>query len=312
MEKKISKLKDLLEKEAWLYEFLADEYKEKKELAVAAAGNGDVYELIPEELKADKDVLIEAIRYGGDVLEEMEEEQFRDMDIVRVIVDTYPYDYEYLPEDMQSSKEVAMECVKVRGDVYECFSDELKKDSEIMEAAIRNGLDLAELNPRRWSGDAVEGSEELLKKEELIRIAIENRDGNQMAYAAEELWENKDLVRFAFSKGYSEIEKMPKQMRGDKKLIMQAVKNMIPERYDHDIPQLFSMTENLRHDEEFLLELIAVREEVFRLIMRNQKAGVFGTSFPLQDAMSFCKKAYEVNKKTLKYMSKDMKKAVKE
>lgn len=312
MEKKISKLKGLLEKEAWMYEFLADEYKEKKELAVAAAGNGDVYEFVPEELKSDKDVLTEAIRYGGDVLDEMDEEMFRDMDIVRVIVETFPYDYEYLPEDMQSSKEVAMECLKVRGDVYECFNDELRKDPEIMEAAIRNGLDLSEINPNRWPGDAVEGSEELLKREELIRIAIENIDGNQLAHAAEEAWKNKDLVKLAFSKGYSEVGKLPKHMKGDRKLVLQAVKNMVPERFQHDVPQLFSMAEELRRDEDFLLELIAVREEVFQLIMRNQKAGMFGISFPLKNVTAFCKKAYEVNKKTLKYMSKDMKKAVKE
>ena len=37
------KLKKLLEKEAWVYEFLAEEYKEQKELACIAVNNGDVY-----------------------------------------------------------------------------------------------------------------------------------------------------------------------------------------------------------------------------------------------------------------------------
>ena len=307
-----NRLKELLEREPWVYEFLAEKYQKEKELAVAAVGNGDVYELLPEALKGDKDVLIAAIEYSGDVLDEMEEDMFRDMDVVRAIVDTYPYDYEQLPEDMQRDKNVALECLKVRGNVYECFCDELREDPEIIETAIRNGLDLAELNPGRWSGDMVKGSEELLKREDLVRIAIEYRGGNELGYAAPELWEKEELRELALSTGFSEIGKLPEHLRGDRSVVLRAVKNMVPERFDHDVPQIVSMAKELKCDETFLLELVAEREEIFRIIIRCAKNEVLKEAFPLKSVEEFCKKAYQVNKKTLKYMNKDMKKAVKE
>lgn len=305
------KLKKLLEKEAWVYEFLAEEYKEQKELACIAVNNGDVYECLPKHLKRDKEVLLAAIEYGGDILDEMDEELFRDMDIARKIVEVFPYDYEYLPEDMQKDRTVALECVQVRGDVYGMLCRELQEDEEIMEAAIRHGVDLIELAGRSYIVPPVNGSEKLLKREDLIRIAIEQLDGNQMCYAAAELWDKKELVEFALEKGFSELKYLPENLRSDRKLVVQVVENISPEA-DDALFQMIHIAEELRQKEEFWLELIEKKEKIFQYILNCKKDPVLAKYVPIETGEEFCKKAYQINKKTLKYMNKEMKAAVKQ
>lgn len=308
---KNKKLKELLEREPWVYEFLAEEYKEKKELAIAAVNAGEVFEFLPEELKEDKDVLMAAIEYGDAVFDEMDEKMFRDMDIARTMVRVFPDDYERLPEDMQRDCQVALECVKVRGEVYEFFCRELKEDEEIMEEAIRHGLDLGEIAGPDWCTERLGGSEKLLQREELVRIAVEHHDGNQMRYASEELWENQELVEFALAKGFCQLKYLPEHLRTDKELIKRIVGNIPAENYGDYIFQLHFIGEELRKDTEFLLELIAEKEEVFQFILRCKKDEILTRYFPFEADVPFCKKAYQVNPKTLKYMNKQMKQAVK-
>ena len=308
MEKK--KLKELLEQEPWVYEFLAWEYKEDKELAIAAVNNGDVFELLPEELQEDKDVLIAALEYDDALLEQLDESVLEDMDIVRAAIAVFPYNYESLPEDMQKNREVALECVKVRGDVLECLCEELRQDEEIMEEAIRYGADLKEIAGGVLNSVSEAGMK-LLKNKELVKIAMENHGGNQMCYAAKELWENKDLAEFALEHGFCFLRKLPEHMAANKELVKRVVQNIPVKDYADAIFQVYSIAEELRNDEAFMLELIGLREEIFRLILRCKKGEGMETCFPFAVDAAFCKKAYQANAKTIKYMSREMKAVVK-
>lgn len=257
-----------------------------------------------EKLKLDKDALLEAIEEDDEIIEEFDEEMFHDMDIVRKMVDVFPYNYEYLPEELQEDKAVALECVKVRGDVYECLCEELQKDIEIMEVAICHGCDLKEIAGYKEAAP-------LLCKEELIRIAMENHGGNQLCYADENVWKNKELVEFAFDNGYCRVRELPEEMAAEKETIKRIVNNIPKEDYSDAIFQVIYMAEELRREEAFLLELIKEREEIFQLISRCKKNEVLTEKFPFSCDAAFCKKAYQANKKTIKYMNKEMKALVK-
>lgn len=309
MDKK--RLIKLLEKESWVYEFLAEEYKEEKELACVAVNNGAAFEFVPEKLQQDKDVVLAAIEWDG-LPEEADEEWLWDIDILRALVAIEPWNYEEFPEEIQTNREIALECVKVRGEVYEFLPDELKEEEEIAETAIRHGQSLKEF-VSNLGNPVSKTAEKLLGKADLVRIAIEKNGGNQMIYADKKLWKKSSLAEAALDAGFCQIRHLPENLKADKETVKRVIKNIPEDNSSDEYFQLLKLPEQLRYDKEFLLELIALKENVFRTICRIQKETELEelcNSFPVIDD-DFCKKAYAANKKCIKYMSKEMKAVVK-
>ena len=308
MDKK--RLKNLLEKESWVYGFLAEEYKADKELACIAVNNGDVFELLPEELQQDKEVILAAIEWDG-LPEDAGEEWFQDIDILRALVAVEPWNYEEFPEEIQNNREIALECVKVRGEVYISLPEELQNDEKIMETAILHGLSLAQID---CLGKPVsEVAEKMLAKEELVRTAIENNGGNQMIYAAKELWKKKKLAEYAVASGFCHLRHLPQKLATDKETVKRVIRNIPEDNRSDEYWQILYLPEPLRLDKEFLLELIALHENVFRTIVQSQKDPKIEelfARFPELDE-DFLRKAYAANKKCIKYMNKEMKAVVK-
>jgi len=308
MDKK--RLKNLLEKEAWVYEFLAKEYQEDKELTCVAVNNGDVFEFVPKKLKKDKAVILAAIEWNG-LPDGLDEELLYDKDIIRALVDVEPWNYEELPEDVQNKREIALECVKVRGEVYESLPEELKEDEEIMEEAVRHGLSLKEIT--YLDKPVSDVAERLLGRADLVHVAIEKNDGNQMIYADKNVWSKKKLTELALKKGFCHIRHLPEKLKAEKETVKRVVQNIPEDCSGDEYWQVICLPEKLRYDKEFLLELIGLHEMVFRTIVQSQKdqrIEELVTKFPKLDE-EFCKQAYAVNKKCIKYMSKEMKAAVK-
>lgn len=310
MDKK--RLKNLLEKEAWVYEFLAKEYQADKELACVAVNNGDVFAFVPKKLQQDKEVILAAIEWDG-LPYEAGEEWYEDMDILRALVAVEPWNYEEFPEEVQNNREIALECVKVRGDVYESLPEEWKEDEEIAEEAIRHGQSLKEFR-NYLDNPASKTAEKLLSRADLVHTAIEKNDGNQMIYADEKLWGNKKLAEFALAKGFCHIRHLSDKQKAEKETVKRVIRNIPENNSSDEWFQLIYMAEQLRSDKEFLLELISIHEMVFHTIVQSQKdprIEELFTRFPVLDA-DFCKKAYAANKKCIKYMNKKMKAAVKQ
>lgn len=306
------RLRNLLEKEGWVYEFLAEEYRADKELACVAVNNGDVFEFVPKKLKRDKEIILAAIEWGG-LPDDLDEKWLHDIDIIRALVAVEPWNYEELPENVQNKREIALECVKVRGDVFEYLPEKLKTDEEIAEAAIRHGQSLKEF-VNSLNHPTSEIAEKLLSREDLVHTAIKANGGNQMIYAAKELWKKKKLAKFALDEGFCHLRYLSEKLAADKETVKHVIKNIPEDNSSDEYFQLIYLPEQLRQDKEFLLELIGTHEMVFRIIARSQKDPKLEelfTKFPKLDT-AFCKQAYAANKKCLKYMNKEMKAAVKE
>ena len=60
-----------------------------------------------------------------------------------------------------------------------------------------------------------------------------------------------------------------------------------------------------------MLELITDNEYIFQAMYSNIFQKIFKRNIPIKMDVVFCKKAYKVNPKTLKFMSNNMKKWVK-
>jgi len=258
--------------------------------------------------KKDKAAILAAIEWDG-FPEDFEKEWFQDPDIRRALVDVEPWNYEEFPKELQNNRDIALECVKVRGDVYEYLPEKLKKEEDILEAAIRNGLNLQVLV--NWLFHPVsEIAEKMLKRTDLVATAIGTHGGNQMVYADNSAWADKELANLALSKGFCHVSRLPKNMAAEKETVKQVVRN-IPEKDTDECWQIIDLPEQLRFDEEFLLELIAICPTALKVIKDTKKLPNRVNCFP-EINTAFYRRAYQVNKACSRYMSKEMKALVKE
>jgi len=109
------------------------------------------------------------------------------------------------------------------------------------------------------------------------------------------------------------LQSRAEKLKAEKETVKRVVQNIPEDCSGDEYWQVICLPEKLRYDKEFLLELIGLHEMVFRTIVQSQKdqrIEELVTKFPKLDE-EFCKQAYAVNKKCIKYMSKEMKAAVK-
>lgn len=327
MKKDLHKLKDVLEQSPWLYAYLADEYKSKaelarivfaqdgsllehapeevqgnKELVILAVNNGDALEYASEELQTDKDVIISALEYDDSILDDLDEEFLEDLDIMRKAVWVYPENYTYFSEELQEDKEVALTCLEENVAVYEFFSDDLKDDDQITDTALQLGLDLACVESMVFRGD-----------KKIVKNAITHNGGNQLRYASKELQDNKSLATYAIEKGLAYVYALGETLRADRVLVKGIVANMPVEHEltTEMIRNVRWIAEELIADDEFMLELIKENEYLFAAMYKERDEMFVRRSIPVCEDANFCRKAYAVNSKTLKYMGNAMKAAVK-
>lgn len=279
--KKEKTIHDVLETYPWVYDYLAKEYQEDKEIAMTAVNNGyDFFEL-PEHFQTDKDVILKAVEWDGDILENMDESYLEDRDICLLAAKGYPDFFEELPEHFQEDREFVLDCIKANCFIYEHINDSLQADDEIIQTALTNGLWLESIA----NADGLEEAKKLsiLNNRDIVLHALEQFDGEQFRYAGPDLRADKELILLAVKKGF------------------------------HDVATL---ADTLRMDSEFMLQLIEINEEVFAtmaLLTRKDSKGYpkLSASYFCPVDVEFCKKAYAINKKTFKYMSKEMKQIVK-
>lgn len=301
--KKEPDIKDVLEEKSWVYGYLAEEYQQDKEIAMTAVNNGYAFEELPEELKRDKDVIIKALEWEGDTYYCLDEDLQADRDIVRAVLYSGPECFEDIPEQFQQDKSFVLECLKANCYLYEYLNEEYQADDEVIWMAVSHGLDLEYIE--RSDELSEEKKDDILKDKKIIMEAINHHGGNQLAYAAEKLKDDKRLVTYAIGHGLTRFA-LSERLMGDGELVKKIVAKELP--YD-ELWGLVYMPEKLRMDREFLLELIALNEAVFKRISAKINLPI-GPLFAEVDE-EFCRRAYQVNPRTIKYMDKETKIKVK-
>jgi len=113
-----------------------------------------------EKFKNDKEIMLEAIKQGGNGLE-------------------------YASEEIKNDKEVVLEAVKQNGVTLRYASEEIKNDKELVLKAIKQ------------NGAALKyASEELRNDKEIVLVAMEKNE-TALEYASDELKNNKEMMELA-------------------------------------------------------------------------------------------------------------------
>lgn len=255
-----------------------------------------------KELQRDKEAILRALEYDDGILEDLDEVFLEDLEIMYKAVDIYPENYTYFSEDLQEDRDIALACVKIRGEVYEYLCDELKDDKEIIAEAVAHGASLKLIKNMDFRSDY-----------ETVASAIKSNGGDELRFVSNDLRDNESLVACALENGLSLISALGKEMRKNKSTVKGIIKNIsVEEHVDEDkILDIMYLSEEMLQDDDFVLELIAESEFVFKVVYGKNFNKSVQRSVPYNQDAAFCQRAYEVNQKTLKFMGNAMKKSIK-
>ena len=330
MRKKI-RLIEVIKERPWLYEFLSDEvkadrdiakeafkidgsmlefapdeFKNDKEMVLMAVDTGDAFLHASDELQHDLDVILLALEWDSFIIEEVDEEFYSNLDVMYKAIEMDAENFEYLVEELQEDKEVAKKCVTLNGNAYDYLCDELKEDRDIIQIAIKNGYSM------KGFLDSTEKNKEIYGDKELIELAIECNGGNELCFASDAIIESGEFAEKAIAKGLCEIKALNEQRRYDKETVKAIFANMSEESMEGEtVANVMYLPTELMLDDDFMLELIGENEYVFQAMTKEWFQEKSQRENCVKEDITFCKRASEVNSKTIKYMSNEMKKSVK-
>lgn len=149
------------------------------EYMLYALKNG--FNLLPyatEELKSNKNFILETIKYGGSLFYASEELK-KDKEVALAAVKKDGYAIKNVPEELKHDKEIMMKAVKKKGRALEFVPEELRNDKDVVLAAVKE------------DGEALMYASNDLKNDKKVVLAAVNENGFALGDASEELRNNK-------------------------------------------------------------------------------------------------------------------------
>ena len=182
------------------------------ELLSPEAGQATSLELLLYVRSTEAAQMIWAVKQDGFALEDASEELKVDREIVMEAVKHNGWALRYASDELKGDKEVVMEAIKKHGYALEHASEELKGDREVvMEAVKKHGHAL------RYA------SEELTGDKEVVMEAVKER-GEALMHASEELKGDKEVVMEAVKQSVLVLRCASVELQGDREVVMAAVK----------------------------------------------------------------------------------------
>ena len=212
------------EEDPRIHEILQKNVLTDKKLVLEFSKNEDVLGYASEELKNDKETVLQVIKSNSDrhVFKGASEELRNDRETVLEAVRRNGLALEYVSEELRNDREIVLEAIKNDGLALCYASEELKNDKKVVLEAMKNDSFAV-----RWAG------KELLNDREFI-LAVVKENRYVLQYASDEL-------------------------QNDKKFVLAAVKdNPVVMR------QLWKLDNELRNDKEFMSEVRKFYDEYHR------------------------------------------------
>lgn len=96
----------------------------------------DVFQFASEEIRADKDIAMQAIDVNPRQYKYMSPELQEDKDLAMQVVELYGGGYEYLPDGIAGDKDVALAAIAVNPNQFQYMPESLRDDEEVVCAAV--------------------------------------------------------------------------------------------------------------------------------------------------------------------------------
>ena len=118
---------------------------------------GMALQYVPEELKGDREVVMEAVRQDGRALRFASEELKGDREVVMAAVRKSGSALRFASEELKGDREVVIEAVRKNGTALRFASEELKVDREFVMAAV-----IQDWRAHRFASEELKGNREFV------------------------------------------------------------------------------------------------------------------------------------------------------
>jgi len=224
-------------------EHASDELKADKEVIMAALKSGYSlpYEHVSDALKTDRDFLLEIVSLDAYCLEFFSEELKQDEQIVLAAAKNFgDAALEFGAEKFKTNKNIITEAVKSSSKVLSFLAENEKNDKNLVITAVDH------------NGYALQYASEKLRNDKDVVITAVRNNGYALQYASEELRNDKDVVITAVRNNGETLQFASKELQNDKDVAMAALINSTEAFKD--------VSERLRSDKEFILHAIGQKD----------------------------------------------------
>ena len=248
---------------------MKNQFANDKEFMLALlAYNGTYLQHASEELKADKEVIMAALKSGYSLpYEHVSDALKTDRDFLLEMVSLDAYCLEFFSEELKQDEQIVLAAAKNSGNAaLEFGAEKFKKNKNILTEVVKNShnalsfLAENEKNDKKLvitavdhNGYALQYASEQLRNDKDVVIAAVRNYGNALEYASEQLQNDKDLVITAVRTNGDALQYASEELQNDKDVAMVALINST-EAFEY-------VSERLQSDKEFILHAIVQKDE---------------------------------------------------
>ncbi|EFC36692.1 predicted protein [Naegleria gruberi] len=164
-----------------------------------------------DELKTDRQLILDCILSERKVLENLNEEFRNDRELIRLAVKQHYGALEYASDELKNDRELVLEAILFDSTNFTFASKELRMDTEILECTIIKDSTFLEYAP-----------ESVRRDREFVLRAIRNSFNTISQYFGYNLKEDRDLI-LEHAKRTGSIETLPQEFKQDREIVLTAI-----------------------------------------------------------------------------------------
>ena len=224
-----------------LLKYASDELKGDRDFMLEAVKQK--YSSLPyasEQLRGDRDFMLEAVKQDSSALEYASVQLRGDRDLVLEAVKQAGQALQYASDELKGDRAIVLVAVSQRGLAWRALSyasSEMKQDREVVTAAVQQ------------HSSALQFAAPVLKGDRGIVLEAVAQNGSALKHASDQLRSDRGVVLRAVTQNGSALKHASEQLRGDRGVVLEAVT-----RYGSALEYA---SEDLRGDRGVVLEAVA-------------------------------------------------------
>jgi hypothetical protein len=255
----------LLEFNGTYLEHASDELKADKEVIMAALKSGYSlpYEHVSDALKTDRDFLLEIVSLDAYCLEFFSEELKQDEQIVLAAAKHFgDAALEFGADKFKTNKNIITEAVKSSSKVLSFLAENEKNDKNLVITAVKH-----------HGGFPLQYASEELRNDKDVVITAVGHNGAALQYASERLKDDKEVAMAALINSTGAFKDVSERLRSDKEFILHAIGQKDVDAVDDDLDSYISdnIPEKLKADKDFVLQMVKVNGMVLGCVSDELK-----------------------------------------
>jgi hypothetical protein len=204
---------------------------------------GECLRFAPDALKADKKVVLEAVKAFSYAIVYAAEQLQSDREFIKRVLQSKAEAIRYVRDEFKDDRELALIAVNTYGGYIEDVSERLQNDRRVIDAALKHNLANIRYMPQTVRDN----------KEIVLRAMAEY--GHMLEYVSERLRTDREVVLTAVSSAWSALGFALGGLQGDRDVVLAAVR--------HDGWALQFASEELKDDREIVAAAIENCGEAF-------------------------------------------------